>query len=189
MHAPRQLTCLFVKKSTLHDDQLPLVPAKTLYNKTYNIGFWPIQALIDRHEILRLYLRSFGGRKAAGAWWIVLRNLRTRTLASIWCNTTRKPTRLIELSRYYIRYIVATLYDWLCCLRNNLWVFCSPPSAFPTNIFFRSSQWKVNQTSSREPFYKRPNRIEDRINEEIRLAAEKEAQFRWENPNLFSDFN
>jgi len=42
------------------------------------------------------------------------------------------------------------------------------------------SQWKVNQISNREPVYKRPNRIEDRINEEIRIAAEKEAQFRKE---------
>lgn len=45
---------------------------------------------------------------------------------------------------------------------------------------FYFSQWKVNQISNREPVYKRPNRIEDRINEEIRLAAEKEAQFRKE---------
>ena len=42
------------------------------------------------------------------------------------------------------------------------------------------SQWKVNQIPHREPSYKRPNRIEDRINDEIRQAAEKEALYRKE---------
>lgn len=53
--------------------------------------------------------------------------------------------------------------------------------AVPRMITFHfNSQWKVNQISNREPVFKRKNRIEDRINEEIRLAAEKEAEFRLE---------
>merc|ERR1711953_1131017 len=42
------------------------------------------------------------------------------------------------------------------------------------------SQWKGSQISTREPVHQRPNRIESRINEEIRLAAEKEAEYRRE---------
>ncbi|CAG5112466.1 Oidioi.mRNA.OKI2018_I69.chr2.g6682.t2.cds [Oikopleura dioica] len=48
------------------------------------------------------------------------------------------------------------------------------------NIKNIMSQWKVSQIPHREPSYKRPNRIEDRINDEIRQAAEKEALYRKE---------
>jgi len=48
------------------------------------------------------------------------------------------------------------------------------------NIKNIMSRWQGSQVSSREPVFQRPNRIESRINDEIRLAAEKEAEYRKE---------
>ena len=41
------------------------------------------------------------------------------------------------------------------------------------------SGWKEGKIAQRQPVHQRPNRIESRINEEIRRAAEKEADFRY----------
>ena len=56
--------------------------------------------------------------------------------------------------------------------------FAQQVKKYTTYSYCFYSGWKEGKIAQRQPVYARPNRIESRINEEIRQAAEKEADFR-----------